>query len=150
MFDLLLRPSFFCSYAHSTGSSIATLSNHSCIINSGATNHMTSHSHLYTSYKPCSGKHKIKIVDGSLSSVAGKWCIPLSNSHLTLPYMFHNFCLVPFPLAKSLKIIIVLLSFFPSYCGFQDLRTGKLIGVGKEVDGLYYFENELTSLGNLS
>ena len=41
-------------------------------------------------------------------------------------------------------------NFFPSYCEFQDLYTRKLIGVSKEIDGLYYFKNKLRSSGNLT
>ena len=42
------------------------------IIDLGATDHMTNHSKLFSSYIPCSGSQKIKIAYGSLSSVARK------------------------------------------------------------------------------
>jgi hypothetical protein len=38
---------------------------------------MTGESSLFSSYKPCAGNSKIKIVDGSLSAVAGKSSIVL-------------------------------------------------------------------------
>ena len=32
--------------------------------------------------------------------------------------------------------------FFPSHCVFQDLATGKTIGIAKEQGGLYYLQHE--------
>jgi len=40
---------------------------------------MNGESSLFSSYKPCVGNFKIKIVDGSLSIVAGKGYIVLSH-----------------------------------------------------------------------
>ena len=31
--------------------------------------------------------------------------------------------------------------FFPSYCEFQELGSGKTIGSAREIKGLYYFDN---------
>ena len=42
------------------------------IIDSGASDHMTSSSHLFSTYFPCSGHEKIRIADGSFSPIAGK------------------------------------------------------------------------------
>lgn len=112
---------------------------------------MTSHSNLYTSYNPGSGKQKVKIVDGTLSSVAGKGCIPISKN-LSPDYALH----VPklscnlLSISKITKDLNCVAKFFPSYCEFQDMGTGMVIGTSKEIDGLYYFENESASSSNLS
>lgn len=112
---------------------------------------MTSHSNLYTSYNPCSGRQKVKIADGTLSSVAGKGCIPISKN-LSLDYALH----VPklscnlLSISKITKDLNCVAKFFPFYCEFQDMRTGKVIGTDKEIDGLYYFESESASSSNLS
>lgn len=79
---------FSCFLAHSTSLNIASLSGYSWIIDSGATYHMTSHSNSYTSYNPCSGRQKVKVADGTLFSVAGKGCIPISKD-LSLDYDLH-------------------------------------------------------------
>ncbi|KAG6510170.1 hypothetical protein ZIOFF_028179 [Zingiber officinale] len=42
------------------------------IIDSGATDHMSSCSHLFDTYSPCSGNEKIRIADGSFSPIVGK------------------------------------------------------------------------------
>jgi hypothetical protein len=42
------------------------------VIDSGAFDHMTSMSPLFSSYNPCSGRDKVRIADGSLSPVSDK------------------------------------------------------------------------------
>lgn len=34
--------------------------------------------------------------------------------------------------------------FFPEFCIFQDLFNGEVRGIGREVEGLYYFPNEFS------
>ncbi|RVW20671.1 hypothetical protein CK203_112325 [Vitis vinifera] len=58
------------------------------IIDSGATDHMTGSSQIFSSYKPCAGNKKIKIADGSLSAIAGKGSVFISPS-LTLHNVLH-------------------------------------------------------------
>ncbi|WP_409241125.1 hypothetical protein, partial [Escherichia coli] len=48
------------------------------IIDSGATDHMTGFSKLFSSYSPFAGNKRIKIVDGSLSVIAGIGTIKLT------------------------------------------------------------------------
>jgi len=54
--------------------------NHTWIVDYGATDHMVGESSLFSSYKPCAGNFKIKVVDSSLSAVARKsfifFCLP--------------------------------------------------------------------------
>ncbi|GMP41060.1 hypothetical protein CsSME_00011283 [Camellia sinensis var. sinensis] len=53
-------------------SALSTLSSPSWIIDSDATDHMTGASSLFYSYSPCSGRDKVRVADGTLSSVSGK------------------------------------------------------------------------------
>jgi len=50
----------------------ATPPNDPWVIDSGASDHMTGISPLFSSYNPCSGKDKVRIADGSLLLVLGK------------------------------------------------------------------------------
>ncbi|KAL5849958.1 hypothetical protein ACOSQ4_007971 [Xanthoceras sorbifolium] len=50
------------------------------IIDSGASNHMTSASSLFKTYSPCPGNQKVRIADENLSSIAGKGSIQISNN----------------------------------------------------------------------
>ncbi|KAH0644990.1 hypothetical protein KY284_032874 [Solanum tuberosum] len=47
---------------------------------SGASDHMTGSSRFFSTYTPCAGNSKIKIADGSFSTIAGKGTIKLSPS----------------------------------------------------------------------
>ncbi|KAH9657194.1 retrovirus-related pol polyprotein from transposon RE1 [Citrus sinensis] len=118
------------------------------IIDSGATDHMTSHSKLFSSYIPCSGSQKIKIADGSLSSVAGKGSIPISTN-LVLTYVLHvpNLSCNLLFISKITKDLHCIAKFSPSYLEFQDMCSGKKIGSAREVDGLYYFEEDVSLCG---
>ncbi|CAJ2656645.1 unnamed protein product [Trifolium pratense] len=113
------------------------------IVDSGASDHMTGDSTLFSSYSPCAGNHKIKIADGSFSAIAGKGSVVLSPS-LTLKDVLH----VP-NLSCSLMSVSKLAQdrncqtiFFRTHCVFQDLNSGKMIGSAKESGGLYYFDIE--------
>ena len=50
------------------------------IVDSGASNHMTGTTKVFSSYIPCNDGQKIKIADGTLSSVAGKGTVSFSDS----------------------------------------------------------------------
>ena len=60
----------------------------SWIIDSRATEHMTSSSQLFSSCSPCAGNKKIKIDDGSLSVIAGMGSVIISPT-LTLHKVLH-------------------------------------------------------------
>lgn len=77
------------------------------IIDSGATNHMTVCSQLFSSYAPCFGGQKVRVVDGSLSLVTNR-IIPISktlvlNSILHVPNLSCNL----FSVSKFTKEISV-------------------------------------------
>ena len=130
---------------------VAICSKEIWIVDSGASDHMTSHSNLFSSYTPCSGRQKVKIADGSLSSVAGKGSIPISKN-ISLQSVLHvpNLSCNLISISKLTKDLNCIAKFFPTRCEFQDSCTGKTIGCANEVDGLYYFENKSIGLGNLS
>ena len=58
------------------------------IIDSGASDHMISFSHLFHTYNPCSGHEKICIADGSYSTIVGKGLINLSKN-ISLKNVLH-------------------------------------------------------------
>ena len=55
------------------------------IIDSGASDYMTDAHHLFSTYSPCAGNLKVKIANGTLSLVAGKWSIRISESYYSQP-----------------------------------------------------------------
>ena len=89
------------------------------IIDSRATDHMTGLSKLFSSYSPCAGNQKIKIADGSLSTIAGKWSIIVSpfftlNDILHVPNLSCNFLSI----SKLTCVQNCQANFFPSHCEF--------------------------------
>jgi hypothetical protein len=81
--------SLSCSIAPKGNSALLCVSpSHAWIVDSGASDHMTGDSTLFSSYSPCAGNHKIKIADGSFSAIAGKGSVVLSPS-LTLKDVLH-------------------------------------------------------------
>ena len=81
------------------------------------------------SYIPCARNEKIKIVDGSLASIAGKGQISLFDG-LSL----HNVLHVPRILYNLLSISKITrelnckVTFLLDSVSFQDLSSGKIIG----------------------
>ncbi|KAK8938972.1 hypothetical protein KSP39_PZI010912 [Platanthera zijinensis] len=135
------------SYAHqgpSDAHAAATRPSTHWIIDSRATDHMTGSSSGFVSYLPLSGRDKVSIADGSLSPIAGKGSIPCSS--LTLSSVIHvqNFTRNLLSNSHITNSMNCSVTFFPSSCIFQDLKTGTVIGTGSLVDGLYVFDSSTT------
>ena len=89
------------------------------IVNSKASDHMTSASHLFKSYSPSSRNEKVRIANGSFSSIAGKGLVKISKkidlkSVLYVPKLACNLLYVS-KLSKDSNYCIV---FSYSYCEF--------------------------------
>ena len=112
----------------------------SWIIDSGASTHMTRNSNFLESYHGETGK--IRVANGATVPVHGQGTchclpsLPLSNV-LHVPSLSANLLSVP-RITENLNCSV---TFFPSYCVFQDLATGRVLGSGKLVDGLYVMES---------
>lgn len=116
------------------------------IIDSGASSHMISNRSIYSSYSPSCHSSFVVLVDDSRTNVLGEWAI-YANPNLR----FSSVLYVPkFPvhllsisqLTKSLNCSV---TFFLSYCVFQDLGTKKTIGGGHEMNGVYHLSTSLPS-----
>ena len=90
---------------------------------------MTDSSNLFSSNSPCVGNTKIKIVDGSLSIIAGKRSIKIS-SLLTLHDVLH----VPnlLSISKLTSNLKCQANFFLSQCEFQDFNMEDFISLNME------------------
>ena len=94
---------------------------------------MTDSSNLFSSNSPCVGNTKIKIVDGSLSIIAGKRSIKISSlltlhDVLHVPNLFCNLLSIS-KLTSNLKCQA---NFFLSRCEFQDLNMEDFISLNME------------------
>ena len=94
---------------------------------------MTDSSNLFSSNSLCIGNTKIKIVDGSLSIIAGKRSIKISSlltlhDVLHVPNLSYNLLSVN-KLTSNLKCQA---NFFLSWCEFQDLNMEDFISMNME------------------
>ena len=113
------------------------------IIDSGATNHMTGNSSLFTTFQSHHSTSTVTFVDGSTSCVLGSRTIPLTplitlTFLLSLPQFSFNLIYV----CKLTRTLNQSISFFHDYFLIQDLSTKRIIGRGCEFGGLYILETE--------
>ena len=113
------------------------------IIDSGASDHMTGSSPVFCAYTPCSGRDKVRIADGTVSSVSGKGLVRVTPL-LSLSSVLHvpNFTTNLLSIGRITRDKNCSVTFFPSHCVFQDLITGRMIGSGREENGLYLLESQ--------
>ena len=126
------------SYAGGQGSSqgtpsISTPHMTSWVIDSGASSHMTGFPSVLTSYRPKTSIPDVRIADGRSCPVLG---YGQSRATSSLPLQ-HVLYIPGFP-ANLLSISAITKAlhcgvfFFPHHCVFQDLDTGRRIGLGRE------------------
>ena len=98
----------------------------SWIIDSGATNHMTGSSNLFSSYTPRSGRDRVRIADGSSAPIMGCGTINCTPS-LSLSSVLHvpNFPVDLLSVSSITKSLNCRVCFYPDSFIFQELKTGK-------------------------
>ena len=112
------------------------------VIDSRATDHMTGNSSLFSTFQSHPLTPSANLADGSQSCVLRSDTIfptpslPLS-SVLNLPNFSFNLVSV----SKLTRTLICYISFFPSFCLFQDFMTKHIIGRGREAGGLYILDH---------
>ena len=116
------------------------------IVDTGATDHMTSESRNFTSYSPLAGNNRIRTANNSSAPIAGTGTVPLTrdlklDSVLHVPHLAYNLLSI----SKLTKHANCSAHFFATHCIFQDLSSGKMIGTAKEHDGLYYLDDSSAS-----
>ena len=123
----------------------------SWVIDSSATDHMTSKSQLFHTYTPSPSNKKIAVVNGSLATVAGFREIYITptlilKNVLHVPKLSTNLVSIQ-KLTHDLKCYAI---FFPSYCVFQEQGSGRRIRLAKERNSLYHLESSHKTSTNLS
>ncbi|KAL5832076.1 hypothetical protein ACOSQ4_017430 [Xanthoceras sorbifolium] len=112
------------------------------IIDSGATNHIAT---LIINTSPLFSQ--VALPNGSYSKIIGIGSIQLSN-HLHIKNImcapsFHVNLLSVSQLTSAMNCSI---QFFPTFCILQDLASKKMIGLEKQLNGLYYFVSPVKSI----
>ncbi|KAK4270903.1 hypothetical protein QN277_019668 [Acacia crassicarpa] len=116
------------------------------IVDTGASDHMTLESRIFTSYSPLAGNNQIRTTNNSSASIVGTGTVPLTrdsklDSIFHVPHLAYNLLSI----SKLTKHTNCSAHFFATHCIFQDLSSRKTIGIVKEHDGLYYLDDSSAS-----
>lgn len=122
------------SSALTTGSQ----TNGSWIVDSGASDHMTGNSSLFSSLLPCKTLLHVKIADGTMAKVSGIGTVKISSNLnlLNVLYVPSLSCNL-LSISKLTQDNQCCANFHSNGCVFQDKASGKMIGSAKECNGLY-------------
>ncbi|KAJ7951046.1 Retrovirus-related Pol polyprotein from transposon TNT 1-94 [Quillaja saponaria] len=142
-------PSTSAASSHHALGTHSTTDSEPWIIDSGASDHMTGTSRNFSTYFPCSGKDKVRVADGSLSTISGKGSIQCTPT-LPLSSVLHvpKFSMNLLSISSITRDLNCQAIFDSCCCKFQELGTGRTIGYGKEQDGLYLLEYGPSILAN--
>lgn len=121
------------------------------IVDSGATCHMTCMPEKLSNISENNKNtgRKVYLPNGQITLVthSGSCMIPDGGALvnvLVVPEFKHDLLSVS-QLTRQLKCSV---HFFPEFCIFQDLFNGKVKGIGKEFEGLYYFPSAYQTKAN--
>ena len=115
------------------------------IIDSDASDHMSSTQSLFHGYFPYHVDRRVKLADGFFTYVAGLGTIWLNDffclsSVLYVPSLSCNLLSI----SKVTVDLRCLVKFSPFYCIFQDQHSGRMIERAKVFSRLYYFMCDLS------
>lgn len=100
---------------------------------------MSGISSLFSNFRSLNSR--IVLVDGSFKPVLGTGDInPTSSLSLSSGLFVPQFPFNLLSVSQLTKSLHCSITFSPSSCVFQDLRTKKVIGSGHERNGLYYLD----------
>ena len=100
---------------------------------------MTSHSNFFSNYTILSGRPKVKVANGTFSSIIGQGIDSITSS-LTLQNVLHipNLSCNLLSVSKITKDLNCFVTFTPSHCVFQDQITRRMIWYAERKGALYY------------
>ncbi|XP_078445042.1 uncharacterized protein LOC144714219 [Wolffia australiana] len=132
-----------------SGTALLASSSGPWIIDSGASAHMSGTSSLLSQIASLPHPETFAIVDGRVCPVRGKGrSLPTRSLPLSDVLYVPNFPVNLLSISAITKSLFCSVSFFPYHCTFQDLRTGKRIGLGHETGrGIYELVSDLPPTG---
>ncbi|KAL4347752.1 hypothetical protein GQ457_17G011290 [Hibiscus cannabinus] len=112
------------------------------ILDTCATDHIISDFESLSSHVLCPKPHFIHLPNGKIESVSHTSSHSLASDFLLTKVLFvPNFSYNLLSVSRLAKDHCCVVSFFPDLCILQDRFTGKIMGIGRESKGLYYFES---------
>lgn len=115
------------------------------IVDSGASHHIASKEHLLTAIDRCtSKKDQVNLPTGAKVNVSYVGNAPIFEKDIVKNVLFvPDFRFNLLSVSKITRVLSCFVSFYPDFCVFQDLHSGKVKGIGKENGGLYIFRNKI-------
>ncbi|KAI9185245.1 hypothetical protein LWI28_005591 [Acer negundo] len=109
------------------------------IIDSGATDHITTSSKLFFRTDKNCLLPPVTLPSGESANIVAKGSLPLNSVY----YLNDVLCVPTFKVdlmsvSRLTRGLNCSITFFPYWCVLQDLATRRMIGLGKQRDGLYY------------
>jgi Integrase core domain/GAG-pre-integrase domain len=102
---------------------------------------------VFKSYKPLSGKEKVQTADSTFCSITGiRNVICTPNNQLSFVLHVPNFTNNLMSVSHLVNDLNCIVSLSPSHVVAQELKTGKMIGIGKRKEDLYRLEQGLEFL----
>ena len=120
------------------------VASHCWIVDSGASHHITTNEHLLRNSKCTASSHqdKVNLPTGDKASITH-----IGDTHLFNNEMIKEVLCVPefkfnlLSVSQLTKELSCFVSFYPEFCIFQDLYSGRVKGIGREEGSLYIFRN---------
>ena len=112
------------------------------IIDSGATNHMCSTSHMLQTISPSTTLSKVQMPDGSTACITNIGSTSINSSlHLDNVFLIPSFKFNLLSVSQITKSLNCAVTFLLDRCFFQDLTTKRTIRVGSCWNGLYFMQS---------
>ena len=145
-YDSLLQSAHSSSLIALSNTCLHFSSGPSWVIDSRTFNYMTGNSSLLSHISSTCSPSFVTVANGTKTPVQGKGAVTTFDLTLSDVLDLPHF---PFNLLSVHKLTLALncfVTFYPSHCEFQDLKTKMMIGGGFVKDGLYYFQPSPTSV----
>jgi hypothetical protein len=107
------------------------------IVDYGASKHMTPYPMMFKTYKPLSGRDKVQTADGSLCSIAVGDVTCTSELQLSSVLHVPKFTNNLLSVSQLVDDLSCMISLSPTHVVLQELKTGRVIGIGKRSESVY-------------
>ncbi|KAL5767159.1 hypothetical protein ACOSQ2_013942 [Xanthoceras sorbifolium] len=118
---------------------LSKITSHNWIIDSGATDHISTSSKLFFRTDQNCSLPPVLLPSGEKANIVARGSLPLNSVY----YLNNVLCVPTFKVdlmsvSRLTRGLNCSITFFPYWCVLQDLATRRMIGLGKQRDGLYY------------
>ncbi|KAK9749069.1 hypothetical protein RND81_02G100300 [Saponaria officinalis] len=130
-----------CNFAGMTNKTLQTNMSREWIVDSSATNHMTSQFDMLKNVKKLNRELKINLLDGRYVKVTHKGKVLIDRDLVLVDVLYvPEFKQNLLSVQKLARDNICYVTFFDTHCFVQGCTDGRIKGLGKASSGLYHFK----------